>query len=312
MTSFLGRLLLLARASFFLVQIFVGALIAFLAPAAIRRAERMRPQRAAGFLLTLRLFPAAFSVIVVALLCVPSYLRFEPRVAAEDVGFPCTAAAILGSMLCAVAICRATSALLRSSNYVRECGGRPTCVEGEAVWIVQRKAGLALAGILRPRLLISESAMRQLSPAQLAVALRHEHAHRASQDNLKRLLMLLAPPLFPNLRLLEQAWNKCAEWAADDHAAAGDEDRSALADALVRVARLQAGICMPPLVTSLVEADEDLSLRVDRLLQAPRVSQSNSSLGAAALSAIALLIGCIAINPAAQRVVHQLLERLLD
>ena len=58
--------------------------------------------------------------------------------------------------------------------------------------------------------------------------------------------------------MLEQAWAKSAEWAADDQATSGDADRSAaLAEALVIIARLQAGVAMPRLVTSLVEADED-------------------------------------------------------
>jgi len=307
--SYLGRLLLLSGASFFLVQTVLGAFIALLAPVAIRRAGRMRPDRAGRFLLTLRLLPTAFSAIVVALWCVPSYLRFEPRVADENVGLPCLAAAILGALLFAFAISRTLAALIRSSRYVRRCDGFQSRVDGETVWIVNERAGLALAGILRPRLLISEAAMRQLSADQLAVALRHERAHRASLDNLKRLLILLVP--LPGFRILEQAWAKCAEWAADDRAANGDADRSALAEALVRVARLQAGIRMPELVTSLVEADEDLAQRIDRLLEPP-VYESSRRRGAIALSLATVLIFSIAINPGSLRLVHHLLERLLD
>jgi len=310
--SYLGRLMLLAGASFFLLQLALGSLIAFVAPAAIRRSGTMRPHRAAGFLLTLRLLPAAFSAIIVAVLCVPSYLRFEPRFTKEEVGSVCMAAAFSGALLCAAAIARTFGALIRSALYIRRCGGVESRVEGEKVWIIPHSAGLALAGILQPRLLISADAMRLLTRDQLAVALRHERAHRASRDNLKRLLMLLAPRIFPRLRLLEQEWAKCAEWAADDRAAEGNADRSAaLAEALVRVARLQAGIGMPPLVTSLVEADEDLSQRVDRLLEAP-VYRSDPRAGGIALAAGAILICSIAIAPAMLRIVHQLLERLLD
>lgn len=311
MPSYFGRLLLLSAASLFLVQFVAAALVALIAPAAVRRATAMRPHRAARFLLALRLLPATFSAIVVALLCVPSYLRFEPRVAEEEVGFVCLAAAIIGAIFCAAAISRTAGALIRSSAYVRKCGGLPSSLEGERVWIVKQRAGLALAGIFNPRLLISEDAMRQLSRDQLAVALRHERAHRASRDNLKRLLILLAPSIFPGLRLLEQAWAKCAEWAADDRAANGDADRSELAEALVRVARLQAGIRMPTLVTSLVEADEDLAERVDRLLKSPAYESTRRG-GTIAFTLAALLVFSIALNPASSRVVHHLLERLLD
>jgi len=311
--SYLGRLLLLSSASFFLVQLIAGALIALIAPTAVRRTGTMRPQRAAGFLLTLRLLPAAFSALVVVALCVPSYLRFEPRVAEEEVGLACLAAAIFGAVLCAAAISRTLGALIRCSFYIRQCGGRESCVNGERVWIVKQSAGLALAGILNPRLLISEAAIRELSRDQLSVALRHENAHRASRDNLKRLLMLLAPSIFPGSRLLEQAWTKCAEWSADDQATAGDANQSAiLAEALIRVARLQMGTRMPPLVASLVEADEDLSRRVDRLLEAAPVREPKIPPAPIALLGLAALILYVSINPSSLRVVHTLLERLLD
>jgi len=68
---------------------------------------------------------------------------------------------------------------------------------------------------------------------------------------------------------------------------------------------------MPRLVTSLVEADEDLSLRVDRLLCAPSAQQRNARGELIALSGLALIV-IVAINPAALRVVHQLLELVYD
>jgi beta-lactamase regulating signal transducer with metallopeptidase domain len=273
----------------------------------------MDARRAARVLLTLRLLPAAFSTLIVVALCVPSYLRFEPRMAEEEVGIACGAAAIFGVAICAAALYRTLRALIRSSLYVRQCGGRESNIEGEKVWIVPQSTGIALAGIMHPRLLISERAIAELSGDQLAVALRHERAHRISRDNLKRLLILLAPAIFPALRALELAWIQCSEWAADDRAAEGDPDRSvALAAALVRVARLQSGIATPALVTSLVEADEDLSLRVERLLHATPVRQPNLRFEKIALSCAALLIASIAFNPAGLHIVHQLLEKLLD
>jgi beta-lactamase regulating signal transducer with metallopeptidase domain len=311
--SYLIRLVLLSSASFFLVQLVVGAILAWITPQAIRRAGSMGPRRAARFLLTLRLLPSALSVTVVAALCVPSYLRFEPLVAEEEVGFACLAAAILGAALCAFSILRAVAALLRSWEFVRACDGVESRIDGETVWVVKHNAGLALAGILRPRLLISEAALRELSPDQLAVAMRHECAHRSSLDNWKRLLILLTPSIFPRLRLLDRAWAKNAEWAADEQATDGSAEQSAaLAEALVRVARLQAGISMPVLVTCLVEADEDLSQRVDRLLDAPALTETSFRTGPMALAGLALLICGIAVNPASQRVVHHLLEILLD
>jgi Zn-dependent protease with chaperone function len=308
MPSYFVRCLLLSSATFFIVQLLAAALVALSAPAAIRRVQTMPPRSAARFLLTLRLLPAGFSIFAVAALCVPSYLRFEPRIAGEEVGIACLGAAIFGALIGAIAIFKTVAAQVRSSCYQRS--GFKSSIEGETVWVVRHSAGLALAGIARPRLLISERALAGLSGDQLAVALRHEQAHRASRDNLKRLLILLAPAIFPRLQILDRAWAKCAEWAADDRAVKGDAGRSiALASALVQVARLQSGITMPLLVTSLVEADEDLSQRVDRLLRSAPVCEPSPRYELMALSFAASLIVAFALN---LRLVHRLLERIYD
>jgi Zn-dependent protease with chaperone function len=309
--SYLSRLLLLSSASFFVMLLFFAALVAWLAPAAIRRTSDIGPRRAARWLLTLRLLPTALAAMLVAALCVPSYLRFEPHVSNEEAGVLSLSAAILGAAICALAIYRGFTALLRSTLYLRRAGGRESIVNGEKVRIVGDGAGLALAGVIRPRLLIFEGAMAGLSSDELAVALRHERAHRESRDNLKRLLIQLAPAVFSGLRRLEHEWVKRAEWAADDRATEGNAERSAaLAAALVRVARLQDCAAMPALVTSLVSADEDLEQRVDRLLDTPAVTEApNRRLETIALASAALLIGGLAMN---LRLVHVLLENLLD
>jgi hypothetical protein len=293
--SYVVRLLLLSSASFFLVHLLLGALAAWIAPAAVRRAEKMNPARAANVLLTLRLMPVGLSAIIVFALSIPSYLRFEPTSASEQAGAFCIAAAILGLLFSGVAVFRTASAFVRSSHSENQI------------------AGVALAGILHPRLLISDRARSELSADQLEVALRHEDAHRASFDNLKRLLLLLAPGLFPQQRALERVWAKYTEWAADDRAIGGDPDRAVtLAEALVCVARIQTGAGVPQLATSLVEPEEDLSIRVDRLLNAVQVNDPPVRTGLSGICGSATLLAIIAAYPGALRLVHSLLERLLD
>jgi beta-lactamase regulating signal transducer with metallopeptidase domain len=307
-----GRLILLSSATFVLVQIAAAIFVSSIAAAAIRRAGTMRPQFAARFLLALRLFPSMFAVIVVSALCVPSYLRFEPGSAREEAGVVCGALAIIGAVACGLSLIRTITALLRTSRYVRRCAGVPSTMDGETVWVVKQRAGIALAGILNPRLLISGDALRALSAEELKVALEHERAHRASFDNLKRLLVLLSPAIFPAMRLLERRWIQYAEWAADDRACGGNPVRRAsLAGALVSIARLQTGVRMPVLVASLTDDGEDLSPRINRLLTPP-VYHDRRRGEWIAVSLVCLILVSLAANQASLRAVHSMLERLLD
>jgi beta-lactamase regulating signal transducer with metallopeptidase domain len=149
--------------------------------------------------------------------------------------------------------------------------------------------------------------------------LAHEHAHCASRDNLKRLLIQLAPDIFPflhPLRTLERTWSQFAEWAADDQATAGDSSRAvSLAAALVQVARMGRGPRLPFLSTSLLASDRDLSARVDRLLETrPVIPAPTAEAQPALRTAVVLLVGSMAAllaTPATLAVVHELLELLL-
>jgi hypothetical protein len=156
--------------------------------------------------------------------------------------------------------------------------------------------------------------LRKLTPAELEASLRHERAHRTSRDNLKRLLLLLAPaPQFAGLESLERGWAQYTEWAADDRAVGGDSDRSvALAGALVRVARLRVPAGAPLLMTSLVADGGDIEARVDRLLGAASENQEQRrpKFVAAAL-ALAGFIVAVLTGPATLQAAHGLLEYLI-
>jgi len=287
--SYFVRLLLLASAVFFLLRLGLEATVSLVVKNAIARAERLPAAHGARLLLALRLLPSATALAFVALYCLPSYLRYEPPSASEEVGAACLFAAICGIALASIALVRAARAIRESRRY-------------------QIAEGIALAGIVHPRLLISERARCELSLEQFDAALAHEHAHRESMDNLKRLLMLLTPALFPASRALENAWARCAEHAADDRAVNGDPNRAlALAEALVCVARMQTKA--PTLVATLIDSGDDLASRVDRLLEpretaAPRPQPWLWIAPAAALA--------LAIMPGTMHAVHTLLERLLD
>jgi Zn-dependent protease with chaperone function len=321
MAPYLLRLLCLCLAGFFVIHSVAGLAVALSGAAAVRAARRMRPRLAGRFLLALRLLPAALALFVVAGLCVPSYLWLEPEISAEEVGAGCLAAAILAAVLWGTSIARAGRAVLRSARHARSCErlGRPSTFPGSRlpVWILDAPSPfLALAGLFRSRVVISSPVIRALSAGQLAAALRHEEAHRVSRDNLKRLLLLLAPGLLPGFdgfNTLERGWARFTEWAADDDAVAGDAHQSlSLAAALVRIARM-GGTPPPPLTASFLGDTREISVRVDRLLcptpLAP-VRPRNLKVMAAGL---ALGAGCVAgmLHPATLESAHWIIEQLI-
>jgi Zn-dependent protease with chaperone function len=315
--AYLPRLFCVSMAAFFLVHSALGLAVALLSPGAVRAAQRMSSRSAARLLLTLRLLPAGFGLFAVAAFCIPSYCRLEPDAGAESVSFGFLAAALLGLAIWIVSLTRACSAAGRSLRYVRQCAGRNTRLAGPRceIWLVEAPVPvLALARILRPRLLISKNVVNALSEDELGAVLDHERAHRASYDNAKRLALLLAPGLLPfysGFGALDRNWARFAEWAADDRAVAGNPLRSvSLAAALVRVARL--GLATPALMSSFADR-RDLPARVDRLLRTaprrePRAPRVAPLVAGAALAAALL---AAALQPAATAPVYMLLERLV-
>jgi Zn-dependent protease with chaperone function len=295
--SYAFRLVCVSLAAFAIVHLATAIAVNAVALRAIRLAERMNARAAARFLLMLRLAPVAASLAIVGVLCVPSYLRFEPHSADEEVGRACLMLAALAAAMCLESGARALRAVRATRRWLRDRTPPNT---------------VALAGLIRPRVMVAESVTGALSAGELEAAIRHERAHAASRDNLKRLAMLAAPrtiPFFPSrFAGIEAAWKKFSEWAADDCAASGDPGRSlALASALIRVARLGAAQA-PPLVTSLV--DGDLTARVDRLL-APVAEGRPDRWTPAILLSAAMALAVLISSPAALPWVHHLLERLI-
>jgi hypothetical protein len=137
---------------------------------------------------------------------------------------------------------------------------------------------------------------------------------------LKRLLLLLAPGIWPFSRALvalERDWARLSEWAADDEATSGDARMQLeLAAALVCVARLGNAPPQPLLSTSLIADDRDLAARVLRLIAGKAASTSNwpgYAHGLAVSAALLTVCGATAaiLRPATLYAVHQLLEHLL-
>ena len=321
---YLLRLMCLCSASFFLVNAAVGLGTLLFSRVAVRYAETRRASIAARFLFTLRMAPFAFGLLIVLGLCIPSYLRFEPEAITERIGLLCSALGLLGAASWTISIARATRALSASWRYTRQCelAARETnALEGSSqVFVVEGEAPLlAMAGLVRPRLLVSRGVMYALSAEELDSALRHETAHRVSRDNFKRLAILLAPDIFPfvrGLRALERSWMKFAEWAADDEAVGGDSRRALwLAGALLCVARMGVGPRLSFLHTSLVARGDELATRVERLLHmrasVPRRGWRPRPLVVSAGLLLASYLVLLMAWPATLSSIHRLLELFL-
>jgi len=318
------RLLCLCLATFFVVQALACLLVRLLTPAALRLAGAMKPRMASRWLFALRTAPAAVALFLVLGFCVPSYVWLEPDIAVERVGWFCLAAAALAAMSWILSLFRSSTAVVRTELYLRRCHLlRPildSLPDAEPLLVVEdRSATMAVAGVLQPKLVVSRAVRDALSREQWEAALRHEAAHQASRDNLKKLLLLLLPDVVPFLRgspRLEQGWARFTEWAADDAAVDGSRERAfSLASALVRVAKLGMQPVPGYVLLSLIESDRELATRVDRLLREPAYAERPLRPVVGFVRNTALVIGSLAITvflwPQSLGSIHQLLERLV-
>lgn len=320
--SYSMRLACICLASFFLVQLIAGIGVSSIAAAAIRLAEKREPRFAARLMLVLLLLPGALAALVVAGLCVPSYLWLEPHAVAEQVRWELVLAGAFGTAVWALSTARGIRAIRHSYRFDRDCRTVSSRIqvpgEPSPVWVLQGSAPVfALAGIVRPRLVVSRRIVAALSRDQLTTAMRHERAHRMSRDNLKRLLVLAAPGILPFWRCsqaLKRHWAKYTEWAADDAAVEGDSRRSLwLAEALVRVARMGAET-PASLASSLLADGCALEARVERLLfpRPPRLRTNAPAAVVIAVVASLLAVSILMLQPGTLQSFHVLLEYLIQ
>jgi hypothetical protein len=310
--------LALGLVSFLAVNAVSSALAPALAGPWIEPRAEVPAARRARALFALRLFPSAASLFALFALFVPAYLALEPRGSEENVGLPLLALAILACLVLFSAARRG----VRTWNGTRRLG-RAWAKDAEPVDLAV--AGLpayrithpypvvAVLGVRHPRLYVADQVLSNLGDSELHAVLEHERAHLAARDNLRHWLLRTCPDLLawtPAGLRLDRAWLAAAEEAADESAARGGPGAAlALAEALLRVARLAPPECPAPLPELALHNGDDLARRVRRLAAAPAPPPSPRS--AASLLAFLLLLGALPLYPAALRVVHALTESLV-
>jgi Zn-dependent protease with chaperone function len=227
---------------------------------------RATGRRLAALLFGLRVLPFAAAMVITGAFVVPSFQLLEPRSVDEGIGALPIALGVCGLLLVGSGIFRVIAVQTRTFRAVARwlTGAHPLYAGSHIFAFRSRREAppLTLVGVCRPRVLISDSAVAQLSREELHIALKHEVAHMRSHDNFKKLVFRFCP--FPGMGRLESAWSQSAELAADDAAVSNLKEAVDLAAALVKLSRLlpveASPICTVGFVTG------SISARVARLL----------------------------------------------
>lgn len=208
---------------------------AVLPPTAAARARRLAILRLAPFTC------GTSAALILAL----NFVRYEPRGTTEEPGLLLLLSAAVTLGLAAGAAFRMLSSVQTTRHcrrLVREFGSRAPGPDGRSVWVVETDYPVAaVMGVLDTHVLLSRRILAECTDAEVACVIRHEAAHIQRHDNLVQAAMRFLPdPLAHTAtgRAIQQAWADAAEEAADDLAATDPTERTDLASALVRVARM--------------------------------------------------------------------------
>jgi hypothetical protein len=272
-----------------------------------------------ALLLSVRLFPAAASLVFVAAVFLPAHWRLEPGDSQESFGPLLYMMAAAGVLILLRSAARA-AAVAGAGRRLRTCERMArvdAVVPAGDIYEVPGFSGVSLAGVLRTRILIGPAVLRQLSPSEIDVAVAHELAHRGAFDNLKRFAIVCAPDLFgfsSVARRLEDGWRAQAESLADARAVNGNGRRALdLASALVKVARLGVDARSPltsPAWSTLHDSPL-LEMRVRRLLTGVPPAADRPLRSRPIAFAAVLVVGLAVTGTALAGAVHQLTESIV-
>lgn len=291
-----------------------------------RYAQSWSAASRANLLTTLRILPVIAGVASVGLLFGPAYLTHEPRNDHENVSVKLAMLAlfaVIGIGLAGVrgsVTWRVTTRLrndwLRHAQPIRVAG-----IDIPTYRIEHQFPVIAIVGSLRPRLFIANQVLQSLTSEELEAAIRHEAGHVRHRDNLKRGLMRACRDsllIIPCGRLLDSAWKKASEEAADEHAARGGAGVALdLASSLVKIARMIPVGAHPamPAGAFLAGRDETANVRtrVGRLMQLANNTREQQSFvfripPSVPMVVMVLVVGALSTEPHVLAAVHALIE----
>jgi len=269
--TFEARIAVIGLAAFASTGLLAACLVPFATRHIVTGAAVTRARRLAA----LRLLPSV-AALAAGTLVTLSFVFFEPRQNGEEIGTVFPVFATLGAALLATALWRGAGVARATRTLLREWTVRPEPItlEGISIPVVAVDADfpiVAVAGVVRPRLIIARSVLASCSQEELRAVLAHEQGHIDRRDNLRRLLIASAPDVIswlPASGRMFAAWREATEEAADDAASQGGaEGRLRLAAALIKVAKLAPGPAPAAIPTSALYCGERLEGRIRRLLE---------------------------------------------
>jgi Zn-dependent protease with chaperone function len=259
-------------------------------------------------LLALRMLPGAGALALALAVVLPAFLLFEPRVSAERLTPALALLLLAAGALVAAGLVRGLRAGLATRSFLRALGVRSVRLAHLPIPVPVYRVStalplVALVGVVRPRLYVSERVLGALSARELRAVLEHEAAHLAARDNLKRMLMRLTPDLVafaPAARQIEDGWCAAAEEQADRHAAGPGGSRALdLAASLVKAARMMGARPAHALPASNFCDGSRIALRVARLVEDPPADRPERAGASKLLFATVSLAGGLVVAHAA-------------
>ncbi len=298
---FAARGLAVASSVFFLVYVVLSLAVCYVWGGVSALGGKISARRRADLLFAFRIFPFAAAAAVTAALTVPSFLLLEPRKIREPLAALPLVLAVCGIGLAGFGAANAIAALLRAGGMISRWMNHAKTIESQLSIPVLRieptAPALTVAGIFRPRVLLSGAAQFSLNDNELRTALRHEVAHVRRRDNLKKLLLRFLA--FPGMKSMETAWLESTEMAADDDAVSCAGDALDLAAALIKLSTLspRPQCCEEEVMTAFVHSSAALmNARIERLIawaQNPRADGCRDSQRRAATFFLAMTAAVI-------------------
>jgi Zn-dependent protease with chaperone function len=276
------------------------------------RFMRRRESHPAKFLFALLSAPLLVSIALVIFLVIPAFVLFEPVRGDEPTSGMLLAFAVLGLVMVCAASVRAAFAWVSTAHSVDlwSDGAVAADLSSELPTFStnDHSPAAVIAGIARPRLLISRSTSRALTTNELRLVVAHETEHARRRDNLRKLL--LAGDFMPFRHEMKEEWMLACELAADRGAVANGYDACDLAAALVKVSRMSG--MQSRLATNFAAATPAvLAMRVNHLIswEPATKSDKNAITGDVLIYAIAgLSLALLIYSGDLLRLVHRISE----